>query len=74
MWPAQAHLRHLASDASAAASYFAWRQAPRDTPEARRNFQRTLDMTAYKYTALCRICAKLDRDKPTNSGLTAKAG
>ena len=43
--------------------YFAWRRPPRDTPAARQNFQKTLDMTAYKYTALCRICAKLDEDK-----------
>jgi len=57
-----AHLRHLASDKEAYDAYFAWRSPPRDTAAARAKFQSTLDMTAYKFTALCRICAKLDAD------------
>ena len=27
-------------------------------------FDRVLDMTAYKYTALCRVCARLAQDLP----------
>ena len=57
-----ARLRVLARDRAAYDAHFAWRSPGRDTPAARAAFQKTLDMTAYKYTALCRICAKLDAD------------
>lgn len=56
------HLRMLAQNKQAYEKYFDWRRPPQDTPKARQNFQKSLDMTAYKFTALCRICAKLDSD------------
>ena len=59
-----AKLRVLAKDKAEYETYFAWRRPPRDTPEARANFQKTLDMTAYKFTALCRVCARLAADLP----------
>lgn len=57
------HLQYLARNQSAYNSYFAWREKPRDEPAARASFQTILDMSAYKYTALCRICAYLDAKK-----------
>ncbi|KAH8048361.1 alpha-(1-_3)-fucosyltransferase [Aureococcus anophagefferens] len=57
-----ARLRVLARDRAAYDAHFAWRSPGRDTPAARAAFQKTLDMTAYECTALCRICAKLDAD------------
>ena len=57
--PAQlaGHLRHLAANKTAYEEYFAWKRRPRADDAAR--FQRVLDMTAYKYTALCRVCHHL---------------
>lgn len=54
------HLRYLAQNKSAYDRHFQWRHPPRDTPQARSQFQTVLDMTAYKFTALCRICAYID--------------
>lgn len=57
------HLQYLTRNQSAYNSYFRWREKPRDQPAVRASFQTILDMTAYKYTALCRICAYLDARK-----------
>ncbi|KAJ8608489.1 hypothetical protein CTAYLR_005728 [Chrysophaeum taylorii] len=61
------HLAHLAANKSAYDAYFAWRKPPRDTPRARARFQTIIDMTAYKYTALCRICAYLADHQPAQA-------
>ena len=47
-----AHLRYLTTNQSAYDDYFTWRRKADPTA-----FQAILDMTAYKFTALCRICA-----------------
>ena len=52
-----ATLRRLA--AGPEPEHFRWR-ARQDLAPA---FQRVLDMSAHKYTALCRVCAKLAADK-----------
>jgi hypothetical protein len=59
--PAQlaAQLRHLAANKTAYESYFQWKRAPHNNADSQARFQRILDMTAYKYTALCRVCHHL---------------
>ena len=51
------HLKHLAANKTAYDEYFAWKRRP--TVDAVARFQHVLDMTAYKYTALCRVCHHL---------------
>lgn len=58
------HLAYLARNRTAYEAYFDWRKPPFDTPATRAQFQKILDMTAYKYTALCRICAHLAERSP----------
>ena len=53
------HLEYLASNEQAYEEYFEWKRT--GDMEA---FDRVLDMTAYKYTALCRVCARLAQDLP----------
>ena len=53
-----ATLRRLAAGPEPA-EHFRWRER-RDLAPA---FQRVLDMSAHKYTALCRVCARLQADK-----------
>ena len=53
------HLEYLASNEQAYEEYFAWKRTG-----DRAAFDRVLDMTAYKYTALCRVCARLAQDLP----------
>ena len=53
------HLEYLASNEQAYEEYFAWKRTGDMAA-----FDRVLDMTAYKYTALCRVCARLAQDLP----------
>ncbi|GMH53717.1 hypothetical protein TrRE_jg7334, partial [Triparma retinervis] len=53
-----AHLLRLAGDEEEYNKYFEWKEE--DSVE---RFQAVLDMTAYKYTSLCRICERVQRDK-----------
>lgn len=53
------HLTYLAANQGAYEEYFAWKASGSIT-----QFDRVLDMTAYKYTALCRVCARLAHDLP----------
>ena len=52
-----ATLRRLA--AGPEPEHFRWRARADRAPA----FQRVLDMSAHKYTALCRVCARLQADK-----------
>ena len=53
-----ATLRRLAA-APEPAEHFRWRGREDRAPA----FQRVLDMSAHKYTALCRVCERLQADK-----------
>lgn len=48
------YLNHLANNETAYESYFRWKQL-----EPSPNFESILNMTAYTFHALCRMCAKL---------------
>jgi len=37
-------------------SYFEWKKESMVTEEVRAAFQAVVDMTAYKFTSMCRIC------------------
>eukprot|EP00519_Triparma_laevis_P009544 CAMPEP_0182498912 /NCGR_PEP_ID=MMETSP1321-20130603/6956_1 /TAXON_ID=91990 /ORGANISM="Bolidomonas sp., Strain RCC1657" /LENGTH=430 /DNA_ID=CAMNT_0024703025 /DNA_START=104 /DNA_END=1396 /DNA_ORIENTATION=+ len=52
------HLLKLANDETEYNKYFQWK-----TEASQNRFQSVLDMTAYKYTSLCRICAKVLEDR-----------
>ena len=52
-----ATLRRLA--AGPEPEHFRWRERADRVPA----FQRVLDMSAHKYTALCRVCERLQADK-----------
>ena len=56
-----ATLRRLA--AGPEPEHFRWRAREDRAPA----FQRVLDMSAHKYTALCRVCERLQADKDHNS-------
>ena len=51
------YLKKLASDEDAYNEYFVWKGG-KETDR----FQSILDMTAYKFTSLCRICQRLVDD------------
>ena len=55
-----ATLRRLA--AGPEPEHFRWRERQDLAPA----FQRVLDMSAHKYTALCRVCERLQADKVHN--------
>ena len=55
-----ATLRRLA--AGPEPEHFRWRERADRAPA----FQRVLDMSAHKYTALCRVCERLQADKVHN--------
>ncbi|GMH84241.1 hypothetical protein TL16_g09863 [Triparma laevis f. inornata] len=52
------YLLKLANDESEYNKYFQWK-----TEDSNDRFQSVLDMTAYKYTSLCRICQKVLEDR-----------
>jgi len=54
------HLKLVGQDKAKYNQLFAWKSNP--AQEEVDAFQEVIDMTAYKYTSLCRICEKLDSD------------
>ncbi|KAJ1453683.1 hypothetical protein M885DRAFT_523950 [Pelagophyceae sp. CCMP2097] len=59
-----AYLKMLQTNKTAYEKHFAWKEPPRNSPDAQAKFQTVLDMTAYKFTALCRICHGLAEETP----------
>ena len=51
------HLLELSRSEAEYGEYFKWKEE-----EAMDEFQSILDMTAYKYTSLCRVCERVAKD------------
>ena len=48
------YMRQVAADPALYASFFAWKEAANVTPKVRAAFEAVVDMSAYKYTSMCR--------------------